>query len=188
MYKEVHVYESDKAGENFYNLCWKGVVLNMSIIQIKGNVQYKITIDPSVWIFDDRKFLMDSFFEKSAANEVQQLDQELDQERVIREGQTLPPTLKTEKKYEKERLVTGSFGMKLGDMIKNAEPLEQAETCEFVTETETIAVPLSKAMDSIAHFSQNGKPITEEGPIHVYFEDQSNITQPIKGVKELIIT
>lgn len=64
VYKEVHVYESDKAGENFYNLCWKGVVLNMSIIQIKGNVQYKITIDPSVWIFDDRKFLMDSFLRK----------------------------------------------------------------------------------------------------------------------------
>lgn len=184
----MHVYESDKAGENFYNLWWKGVVLNMSIIQIKGNVKYKITIDPSVWIFDDRKFLMDSFFEKSATNEENQLDQELDQERVIREGQTLPPTLKTEKKYEKERLVTGSFGMKLGNMLKNAEPLEHADTCEFVTETGTIAVPLSQAMESIAHFSQNGKPMTEEGPIHVYFADQSNLTQPIKDVKELIIT
>lgn len=184
----MHVYESDKACENFYNLRWKGVVLNMSIIQIKGNVRYKITIDPSVWIFDDRKFLMDSFFEKGAASEDTQLDHELDQERVIREGQTLPPTLKTEKKYEKERLVTGSFGMKLGDMLKNAEPFEEAKTCEFVTETETIAAPLAKAMESIAHFSQNGKPITEKGPIHVYFADQSNITQPIKGVKELIIT
>lgn len=160
----------------------------MSIIQIKGNVRYKITIDPSVWIFDDRKFLMDSFFEKKTSSEADQLDQELDQERVIREGQTLPPTLKTEKKYEKEKLVTGSFGMKLGDMLKNAEPLEQADTCEFVTKTETIAIPLSAAMESIAHFSQNGKPVTEEGPIHVYFKDQSNLTQPIKGVQELIIT
>ncbi|MFJ5963537.1 MULTISPECIES: peptidyl-prolyl cis-trans isomerase [unclassified Bacillus (in: firmicutes)] len=160
----------------------------MSIIQIKGNVRYNITIDPSVWIFDDRKFLMDSFFEKKAAIETDQVESELDQERVIREGQTLPPTLKTEKKFEKERLITGSFGMKLGEMLKNAEPLEQAETCEFVTETETVVVPLSSAMDSIAHFSQHGKPITEEGPIHVYFADQPTLPQPIKGVKELIIT
>ncbi len=28
----------------------------MSVIQVKGNVTYPITIDPSVWIFDDRKF------------------------------------------------------------------------------------------------------------------------------------
>ncbi|MDM5297785.1 peptidyl-prolyl cis-trans isomerase [Bacillus pumilus] len=160
----------------------------MSIIQIKGNVRYKITVDPSVWIFDDRKFLMDSFFEKQTLTEAEQHDHELDQERVIREGHTLPPTLKTEKTFEKERLVTGSFGMKLGDMFKNAEPLEQANTCEFVTEDETIATPLSSAMNSIAHFSQNGKPLTEKGPIHVYFEDQSNVSQPIKGVKEIIIT
>ncbi|MFS0654247.1 peptidyl-prolyl cis-trans isomerase [Bacillus sp. 179-C3.3 HS] len=160
----------------------------MSIIQIKGNVRYNITIDPSVWIFDDRKFLMDSFFEEKDLHDTEKVDHELDQERVIREGQTLPPTLKTEKKYEKERLVTGSFGMKLSDMLNNAEPLEDANTCEFVTETETFAVPLATAMESIAHFSQNGKPITEEGPIHVYFEDRSNLTHPIKGVKEIIIT
>ena len=49
-------------------------------------------------------------FEKSAANEEQQLDQELDQERVIREGQTLPPTLKTEKKYEKKDLSQAASG------------------------------------------------------------------------------
>ncbi len=31
----------------------------MSVIQVKGNVTYPITIDPSVWIFDDRKFSFD---------------------------------------------------------------------------------------------------------------------------------
>ncbi|MGE6631253.1 peptidyl-prolyl cis-trans isomerase [Bacillus sp. NPDC077027] len=160
----------------------------MSIIQIKGNVRYNITIDPSVWIFDDRKFLMDSFFQKATNQETDELENELDPERVIREGQTLPPTLKTEKKFEKEKLMTGSFGMRLGEMIQNAEPFEHATACEFVTGEETITVPLEIAMESIAHFSENGKPVKEKGPIHVYFQDQSNLQKPITDVKELIIT
>ncbi len=32
------------------------------IIQIKGNVKYPITLDPSVWIFDDRKILLEDAF------------------------------------------------------------------------------------------------------------------------------
>ena len=129
----------------------------MSIIQIKGNVQYKITIDPSVWILMTVNF-NGFIFEKSAANEEQQLDQELDQERVIREGQTLPPTLKHREKYEKERLVTGSFGMKLGDMIKmqnrsnKRRPVNLSQKQKqllFRSLRRWIALPISAKMESL---------------------------------------
>lgn len=37
----------------------------------------------------------------------------IDRERQIREGAVSPPTLKSEKKYEKEKLLDGTFGIKL---------------------------------------------------------------------------
>ena len=76
----------------------------MSIVTITGNVKYPITLDPSVWIFDDRKFDLEQFF--SHFGEVQDEDDDLviDRERQIREGAVSPPTLKSEKKYEKGKI------------------------------------------------------------------------------------
>lgn len=101
----------------------------MSVIQVKGNVTYPITIDPSVWIFDDRKFSFDrkgdsqDTYLQSAGDE-----SDLDPERVIREGRIAPPTLKTEKQYEKQKLMNGSFAMRLGTVLKNAEPNRLCDT------------------------------------------------------------
>ncbi|MCY8974362.1 peptidyl-prolyl cis-trans isomerase [Bacillus atrophaeus] len=160
----------------------------MSIIQVKGKVTYPITIDPSVWIFDDRKFPFDSWNKESATGYQKGEEQEtLDTERLIREGQIAPPTLKTEKRFEKEKLMNGSFAMKLGTVLKNAEPLESAAQCVFITNTERISVPLDKALESIVHFSESGKPLQEDGPVHIYFADHSNREQPITGLKELEI-
>lgn len=33
-----------------------------TIIPIKGKVKYKITLDPGVWIFDDRKVDLNTYF------------------------------------------------------------------------------------------------------------------------------
>lgn len=32
------------------------------IVQLKGNVQFPITLDPTVWIFDDRKIKLEEAF------------------------------------------------------------------------------------------------------------------------------
>lgn len=68
----------------------------MSVIQVKGNVTYPITIDPSVWIFDDRKFSFDRKEDSQDTLHSTGDESELDTERVIREGRIAPPTLKTE--------------------------------------------------------------------------------------------
>ncbi|WEY92087.1 peptidyl-prolyl cis-trans isomerase [Bacillus subtilis] len=158
----------------------------MSVIQVKGNVTYPITIDPSVWIFDDRKFdrkgdSQDTYLQ-SAGDE-----SDLDPERVIREGRIAPPTLKTEKQYEKQKLMNGSFAMRLGTVLKNAEPNSSATQCVFVTSSGKAAVSLETALNSIVHFSEAGKPIQEGGPVHIYFEDPVHHKQPITDVKEIEI-
>lgn len=160
----------------------------MSVIQVKGNVTYPITIDPSVWIFDDRKFSFDrkgdsqDTYLQSAGDE-----SDLDPERVIREGRIAPPTLKTEKQYEKQKLMNGSFAMRLGTVLKNAEPNSSATQCVFVTSSGKAAVSLETALNSIVHFSEAGKPIQEGGPVHVYFEDPVDHEQPIADIKEIEI-
>ncbi|MGQ9007238.1 peptidyl-prolyl cis-trans isomerase [Bacillus stercoris] len=159
----------------------------MSVIQVKGNVTYPITIDPSVWIFDDRKFLFDRKGDSQDTLQSIGDESDLDSERVIREGRIAPPTLKTEKQYEKQKLMNGSFAMRLGTVLKNAEPNSSATQCVFVTSSGKAAVSLEKALNSIVHFSEAGKPIQEGGPVHIYFEDPVHHKQPITDLKEIEI-
>ncbi|MEC2059509.1 peptidyl-prolyl cis-trans isomerase [Bacillus stercoris] len=159
----------------------------MSVIQVKGNVTYPITIDPSVWIFDDRKFLFDRKGDSQDTLQSTGDESELDSERVIREGRIAPPTLKTEKQYEKQKLMNGSFAMRLGTVLKNAEPNSSATQCVFVTSSGKAAVSLETALNSVVHFSEAGKPIQEGGPVHIYFEDPVHHKQPITDLKEIEI-
>ncbi|HZH62953.1 MAG TPA: peptidyl-prolyl cis-trans isomerase, partial [Metabacillus sp.] len=58
---------------------------------------------------------------------------------------------------------------------------------KFITEDQEITVPLSKAYNLLFGFSKEGKPLKEDGPIHVYYGDGSNVENPIKKVKEIIV-
>lgn len=161
------------------------------IILIKGNVKYTITLDPGVWIFDDRRIDLHTFFDQGGKEE----DQEEEYikatakhfEREIREGAVFPPTLKTERKYEKEKVLTGTFGMPLNPFLNNASPNEDAKEVVFKTETAEVIMPLEEAKEVILGFSENGKPLKEDGPVYVYYGDGSNRENPIKKVREIIV-
>ncbi len=47
-------------------------------------------------------------------------------QKEIQEGAIMPPTLKTERKFKKVELITGSFGIPFKSFIENAEPEEGA--------------------------------------------------------------
>ncbi|MFL6557062.1 MAG: peptidyl-prolyl cis-trans isomerase, partial [Bacillus sp. (in: firmicutes)] len=47
--------------------------------------------------------------------------------------------------------------------------------------------PLEIAYDFILGFSDKGKPLTLDGPVHVYLGDGSNQQSPIKNIKSFII-
>ncbi|TYR79908.1 peptidyl-prolyl cis-trans isomerase [Priestia megaterium] len=163
-----------------------------SFIRLQGNVRYKLTLDPGVWIFDDRKVDLTTYFDeeekKEDANVAYTKAVSKHWDREIQEGAVFPPTLKTEKKFEKQKLLTGTFGIPFEPFLGNAEPNEQAQTVTFITDTGSISFPLEEAKTLIFGFSKEGKPLREDGPIHVYKKDGSNRKEPIKNVKEIIIT
>lgn len=158
-----------------------------NIIMLGGNAAYTITLDPSVWIFDDRKVDLDTYFLNTGtkANELEEYTKEVSKhwDREIMEGAIFPPTLKTEKKFEKEKMLTGTFGIKLEAFINNAEPAPDASSFVIELEDGEVSLPLNEAKQLILGFSQNGKPLKEDGPVYVYYGDGRNRLAPIKRVK-----
>ncbi|MGF2615504.1 peptidyl-prolyl cis-trans isomerase [Rossellomorea vietnamensis] len=163
--------------------------MDTSIVPLTGKVKYQITLDPGVWIFDDRKVDLNTYFqdEEKAKNELEEYTRNMSKNwtREIQEGATSPPTLKTEKKYEKEKILTGTFGIPLAPFLTNAQPEEGAAILLILTgdTNEEVALPLSKSNEIILGFSKDGKPLKEDGPVHIFYKDGSNLQNPIKNVR-----
>lgn len=160
------------------------------IIPIKGNVDHIITLDPSVWIFDDRRIDLNTYFtaEHVERDEMEEYKEAMGKHwsREIMEGATFPPTLKSEKRYEKNKMLTGTFGIYFDHFLKNAGPKEGASTFTIVTKDgERHTFPLAEADTIIFKYSQDGKPLREDGPVHVLFKDGSNLEDPIRNVVEI---
>ncbi|MGZ4160841.1 MAG: peptidyl-prolyl cis-trans isomerase [Neobacillus sp.] len=162
-----------------------------NIILLSGSVKYKITLDPGVWIFDDRRIDLNTYFtsKQENANDLEEYTKAVSKhwDREIVEGAIHPPTLKTEKKFEKEKMLTGSFGIPFKPFLKNAEPFHDATSLVIKCSDGDIELPMDKAYDLILGFSKNGKPITVDGPVHIYFGDGTNQQEPIKNIKQFIV-
>jgi hypothetical protein len=164
-----------------------------SIVTIKGKVVYPITLDPGVWIFDERKDSLEHFFHpnKLRINELEEYTKEVSShwDREITEGAKLPESQTPEKAktYKKEKLITGSFGIPLKPFLLNASPLEDAHQLIVLTSDGEIELDLGTAYDVILGFSKDGKPLKEDGPIHIYFGDGTNKEHPIKNVRGFIV-
>ncbi|MEW9108839.1 peptidyl-prolyl cis-trans isomerase [Cytobacillus gottheilii] len=162
-----------------------------NIISISGNVKFPITLDPGVWIFDDRRVDLNTYFdeaiEKTDALEEYTKSISKHWDREIMEGAIYPPTLKSEKKFEKEKVLTGTFGIPLAPFIKNAEPNEDASSVIIISRNGEEQVSLEDAMGMILGFSKEGKPLKEDGPIHAYFGDGSNSNSPFKNISSFQI-
>lgn len=92
------------------------------IIQIMGNVRFQITLDPSTWIFDDRKEELDKVLANDADEEQIEFSDSREWSRQIIEGTTKPPTLKSEKKFKKQELLDGTFVICLKPFLEYTEP------------------------------------------------------------------
>ncbi|TWT04757.1 peptidyl-prolyl cis-trans isomerase [Planomicrobium sp. CPCC 101079] len=159
------------------------------IIPFKGEVKYKITIDPTVWIFDDRKLDLDTYFveTKVERDELEEYKRGMGEHwsREIMEGAIVPPTLNSEKTYnrkEKNEMMNGTFGMVFKPFLENAEPVEHARTVVIETTDSEQAFSIEEAKKLIFKFSQDGKPLKEDGPVHVLLPDGSNQQNPITNV------
>jgi hypothetical protein len=162
-----------------------------NIIIISGKVKYSITLDPGVWIFDDRRVDLTTFFSTKleSTNSLDEYTKAVSKhwDREIMEGAIYPPTLKSEKKFEKEKVLTGTFGIPLKPFLLNSEPARDAHTFVIQSTEGEYEYPLEIAYDFILGFSNKGKPLTLDGPVHVYLGDGSNQQSPIKNIKSFII-
>jgi hypothetical protein len=158
-----------------------------SIVPIKGKVKFTITLDSGVWIFDDRKVDLTTYFDENneTIDELEEYTKAVSKHwsREIQEGATYPPTLKTEKKYEKERILNGSFAIPFTPFLTNAEPLENAASLVIETEADEYRMDLAQADQLLIGFSKDGKPLKENGPVHIYYKDGSNRETPITDVR-----
>lgn len=157
-----------------------------TIISLTGAVQYKLTLDPTVWIFDDRKLDLTTYFDqqKEAVDDEKYLREVgAHWSREIMEGAVFPPTLKTERKFDRKGMLTGTFGIEIKPFLENASILDSAKEVVFeTTDGASHIFPIEEAKTFIFKFSQDGKPLLEDGPVHIIFADGSNRDQPIKNI------
>ncbi|WP_456275632.1 peptidyl-prolyl cis-trans isomerase [Bacillus sp. AK128] len=163
-----------------------------SIILLKGKVKFPLTIDPGVWIFDERKVDLTTYFdqEKIVVDELETYTKAVSEhwDREIKEGATLPPSNKTTtKKYEKEKLITGTFAIPVKYFFDNAVVDSDTSKVTIKTKSEEYTLPYQEAYNGLFGFSNNGKPLIEDGPAHFYFGDGHNKDNPIKNITEIIV-
>ena len=160
------------------------------IVPITGNVNYPVTLDPTVWIFDDRKIIFqEAFSEQPILNDeeddlekaAQQWDQEVNPQRIK------PPVNKSISKFEREKILVNTYVMPIHDFIENAEIKEGSKNAILHTSSNNVTITLEELKAGYLLFAVEGKPIKEDGPVHFYFKDRSKINNPIKGVQKISI-
>src|SRR5699024_1456709 len=111
---------------------------------------YPITLDPTVWIFDDRKIEFEHAFQHP---EETQEDDELERasERFSREvfqQSAKPPVNRSIKKFEREKILKSTYVMPLGDFITNAQIKPDAENATLVTKEKDVTISLAELEQS----------------------------------------
>lgn len=123
------------------------------IVPIKGETKFTINLDPSVWIFDKRKIDLDQYREQ---------------------GELITVA---------EREVSGSYGIPFAPFLLKAEPDEKAmKLVCHVAKGDDVTLTLPEAMEAVIGFSQEGKPLGESGPLHLYFGPKRHHEPPITHI------
>ncbi|SDY77640.1 hypothetical protein SAMN05421736_103274 [Evansella caseinilytica] len=159
------------------------------ILTINGSVKYTITIDPGVWIFDERKVDLDTYFSQERVN-----TEDLEVEKLAKawslHRQEGAAALTNGNRFtgSKKELTEKSFGIPLYPFINNAAPLEVAATVVFKRKNgEDFRCSLDEAKQAILGFSHKGKPLLEDGPVHFYFGNGTNKDRPVKNIIDIVV-
>lgn len=147
------------------------------IIQVKGNVTYPITLDPSVWIFDDRKVKIENAF----------TDDITDSHNKVEDNSKLnkPPVNHSIKKYNKKELLQNSYVMPIREFLEHAEIKENAKAAHLHTINGMVEISIDSLLNAFLWFAIDGKQIKEQGPAYLLYGDGSNQNNPIKGIQTI---
>ncbi len=160
------------------------------MIEITGNVRYTITIDPTIWIFDDRKILLHDLLTghmiKQQDKNEETLNKQWDQATYQQKIQ--PPINKSIGAYEDKQDLTDSYVMPIKQFIEYAEVNKDTDDVLLATVDGDMRIPLVDLYNSHMLFAVNGKPIQDKGPVHLYLKDVNEQIKIIKGVKRIFMT
>ncbi|WLV25647.1 hypothetical protein QR721_05425 [Aciduricibacillus chroicocephali] len=146
------------------------------IVLIKGSVKYDITLDPSVWIFDDRKLSLEDYLKNDPSKSG--LDSE--------SRNSKSPTERSSRKSTLSVSETGSYVMELKFFIERAEPFEEAQSAQLKAAdgTSLALLSMTELRNSVLLFSIDGKQIKDKGPVYLFTEPKGI---PVKGFASIVI-
>lgn len=156
------------------------------IIVFMGAVGFSITLDPSVWVFDERKIDLSKYSgeeddqAKSEKEYVKGTSAQWDKE--LREGSSPPSERRS--LVEERKVLEGDYAMKLAPFIQNAQPVQEATHIRIHRETgDPVTVTIDEAKRAILQFAKDGKPIRLGGPVHFYLPEMWKAKeQPIDAI------
>src|SRR5699024_10814496 len=132
------------------------------IVPITGKVTYSITMDPSVWIFDDRKILLDEAFpsdsERTETEEDFQKTERMWTQEVYQQ-KVKPPVNRSIKRFERDKILKSSYVMPIKDFIRHAESKSNAEDATLITNNENINISLEDLENCYLLFAIDGKTV-----------------------------
>lgn len=150
------------------------------IIQILGKVRYQITLDPSAWIFDDRKEDLEKVLAAKPDDVEIKFEDSKEWNRQIIEGSTKPPTLKTEKKFKNKDLLEGTFIICLEPFLEYTEPERGEEAMITFTHDEGASILQYRDRSKIyAQFSLEGKRLYDDGMVDILVIDGGKIEEKL---------
>ncbi|WP_145417164.1 hypothetical protein [Staphylococcus warneri] len=155
------------------------------MIQIKGAVNFPITLDSTTWIFDDRKVSLEDL-EKGVFDGTKPIQFEDNREwnRAILEGQTNPPTLNSEIKYKKRSVLEGSFVINMTPFFKTSEPQSNATAIKLFNDEDAIEVPLDLLPYLFFQFAKDGKRLYDDNSVDSFvYDTEKDYSYEFKYVK-----
>lgn len=154
------------------------------IVLIKGKVKFPITLDPSVWIFDDRKILFDDLFDVDKLNTYERAQEKILEKQA---NAKVPPINQNKIDKDRKAILTKSYAMPLAEFLAHAEIEDDATHAILHTSFGDKKITLEQLNNCYLLFSKEGKQLKDDGPVHLYFKDGSNKNKPIKGIKQIIL-
>ncbi|SDK20365.1 hypothetical protein [Lacicoccus qingdaonensis] len=158
------------------------------VIQILGDIKFQITLDPSTWIFDDRKITLEDALKAEQDDDSITFSDNTEWNRQIIEGSSKPPTLKSEKKYKNSQLLEETFIIRLDTFLEYTEPERGEDAMITYTHDEgTTILPYSERGRHYAQFSQDGKRMYDDNMIDLVVISDNDIETRLQHVTGISI-
>src|SRR5699024_12560719 len=88
---------------------------------------------------------------------------------------------------EREKRLKNSYVMPIKDFINNAEITSEARESVLVTDKGNVNISLEHLRNCLLLFAIDGKPLKDNGPVQLFYQDGTNQEDPITGIKEIVI-